>query len=183
MKIKIAFVFLILCASLVSAKSQTIKGRVLSTLDSEPIPGCNISIGSKSLGVTDSEGRFEIHLPPDSCDVDFTFIGYSKMRFKSNCLSKDLGDVYMFWGCSLFIDGPRRKGLITEKYEDGSIMTMIPHNKQLLPHGVCKVFYPDGKLLIEGYYKQGEGVGQWKYYKKDGKVIVANFSNGRQVIN
>lgn len=115
---------------------QTLKGRIMDTFESGPLPGCNISFADKGIGVTHAKGQFELVLVNDAHTVEFRFIGNSKMRFINRGESTDLGDVYMFWSPQMFICGPNKRGTVIDKYEDGGIKSIVPYNKRGI-NGVC----------------------------------------------
>ncbi len=39
-----------------------------------------------------------------------------------------------------------------------------------IKHGLYTMYFPDGKLMITGYFTDNKRTGAWKYYNKAGKV-------------
>ena len=55
-----------------------------------------------------------------------------------------------------------------------------------LKNGVYKEYFKDRSVSCEGYFKDGERTGEWKYYLAKGKLkAIGNFepSNFNQIIN
>ena len=56
---------------------QSITGTVLDEQTEEPIPGVNImAIGTNTGTITDMNGEFELNLPSETAQFQFSFIGY-----------------------------------------------------------------------------------------------------------
>jgi len=51
-----------------------------------------------------------------------------------------------------------------------------------LAEGKHKYFYPDGKVRLEGKFKQGLKEGDWVHYEEDGTVhLVISYKRGVEV--
>ncbi len=58
-------------------QSQKVTGIVLDAKGGDPLPGVNISIKGSSIGtVTDFDGKFNILLPQESAELEFSYVGY-----------------------------------------------------------------------------------------------------------
>ena len=59
------------------AQQRTVKGKVTAE-DGSPLPGASVSIKGTNLGtMTDAEGDYSLHVPPDAAVLVFSFIGYT----------------------------------------------------------------------------------------------------------
>lgn len=173
---------LLILLSSVPLMGQMIQGRVVNTINEESLIFCNISVNGIPVAAIESDGRFRIQLPNDSCVVEFASIGYSTIRVINRSFSRDLGDIYLFWDpTGGFICGPGRRGKLIDRFENGNIRSIVAFNQHGI-NGVCKKYYPDGRLQIEGRCRKDNPVGDWKYYKTNGEIVTAKFERGIQIV-
>lgn len=91
-----------------SIAQQTIKGRVVSSDENTPIPGCSVFISNTTIGVaSDKEGRFEItNIPEGRHELVVSSVGYEtivfsfttsqlplRLKFELNIKPKELANV------------------------------------------------------------------------------------------
>jgi antitoxin component YwqK of YwqJK toxin-antitoxin module len=64
-------------------------------------------------------------------------------------------------------------------FEDGKIQEEVNYDDQGLMDGVWKVWYPNGTLFIESYFKNGERNGMTREWYDNGKIQhESNYENG-----
>ncbi len=74
MKAKLILLFLF--AGTIAWSQVTIKGQVKDA-SNETLPGVSISVTGTSIGtITDIDGSYEISVPADAKELQFSFIGY-----------------------------------------------------------------------------------------------------------
>ena len=86
-----AFVLVIGILSCVSARSQTLKGRITDTKN-DPLPFANIWITGSAIGVTsDGDGYYELPVKPENRKdtLVFGFVGYETQRMAIEGLNPD----------------------------------------------------------------------------------------------
>ncbi|HET7180546.1 MAG TPA: carboxypeptidase-like regulatory domain-containing protein, partial [Chryseosolibacter sp.] len=67
---------LLMCFAYVSHAQTDVKGKVTDEAG-EPLPGTNVLVKGSTTGTTtDSQGDFEIAVPPGDAVLVFSFIGY-----------------------------------------------------------------------------------------------------------
>ncbi|WP_462319744.1 carboxypeptidase-like regulatory domain-containing protein, partial [Marinilabilia sp.] len=77
---KISFLLALFCWLTSHAIGQSITGTVLDEKTEEPIPGVNIMVVGTNTGtITDMNGEFELNLPSETAQVQFSFIGYENL--------------------------------------------------------------------------------------------------------
>jgi TonB-dependent SusC/RagA subfamily outer membrane receptor len=69
-------VTLIICQSLL-AQTKTVTGKVTDSKDGSPIAGATISLGGRSIGVTNLSGEFSVSVPTNTKKLSFTSIGFN----------------------------------------------------------------------------------------------------------
>ena len=76
---KILAVFALLCGSIMFGQTS-ISGTVIDSNTQEPLPGVNIKVAGKSIGVsTDFDGKFNLNVSDEvPFSVEITFVGYQK---------------------------------------------------------------------------------------------------------
>ncbi len=80
---KIITLFLVLC-SLYSYAQSTIKGKVISTTDGQPLIGATILIEGVDLGtVTDIDGNYTITSPTPNATLIFSYLGFIDQRIEA----------------------------------------------------------------------------------------------------
>jgi hypothetical protein len=82
MKSTVLMVFLSLCPLFAQADNILLKGKIVDEETGLPIIGANIVIAGTTKGaVTDFEGKITLNLPPDTCIVKISMIGYDSKCF------------------------------------------------------------------------------------------------------
>lgn len=157
--------------------AQSIKGRLLSARDGEPLGSGGISVnGNKAYFQIDLDGRFRMALPDSATQITFLYIGHSsfKMNIPYHKDTTDLGDVYMFVSPITF-DLPK-SGTLTYKYESGETEIVFSLKRWEL-EGPYTEFYKNGNKRVEGIYKKGMKTGKWIYHRADGKTVTLTFQD------
>src|SRR5688572_31118683 len=68
---------LLFIASKQAYAQRSVTGIVTAKSDGAPIAGVNIVVrGSGTGSITDSQGKFSIHVPPEATTLTFSFIGF-----------------------------------------------------------------------------------------------------------
>lgn len=63
-------------------------------------------------------------------------------------------------------------GLFEDYYPNGKVMAQFEVSKDLSKmNGKFKKYHPDGSVRAEGQFENDKGVGIWKFYSTDGKVL------------
>lgn len=92
------FTLLFLLATSTFVNAHTVRGRVLSTFDGEPVIGISVVYEGTSIGTsTDEDGNFEITVPSSSGTLVFSGIGYNTHKEQINGRSQMV--VYMTENC------------------------------------------------------------------------------------
>jgi hypothetical protein len=155
-----------------------IKGRVIDTMDNQPMIGCLLASGLKNLGTTDNVGRFEITVDSTIKEIEVRFIGYSSLRIRP-ITSLNLGDIFLF--SEFFIFDPPKKGNFTYTTSDSIIVKGTYRRHKL--NGHFTALKENRKIKIEGTYRNGKKSGPWTYYRPDGQKIQYNFKDDLTVLN
>ena len=73
-------ILLLISACMVHGQSWTIMGRVVDSEDNTPLPFVNITLaGQPYYGTsTDLDGYFELEIPSERADLEFSYLGYQK---------------------------------------------------------------------------------------------------------
>lgn len=86
--VKLLFVFIASCLQVPSFAQETgfeVHGRVVSEMNSEPLPGVSVAVKGASRGtVTDMDGNYSLMVPGENSTLIFSFIGFISQEFSVN---------------------------------------------------------------------------------------------------
>lgn len=64
----------------------------------------------------------------------------------------------------------RREGIWTAWHENGEVESEVKYIDDLR-HGPIRTWYDNGKLRYKGFYSNGEPIGEWIYYSREGEEL------------
>jgi len=75
------FIPLLLVSIIVNAQTRTVKGKVVSAQNNQPISGAAIQVKDKSIGtITNNDGSFSINVPAGTVTLVISNIGYTTVE-------------------------------------------------------------------------------------------------------
>lgn len=130
--------------------------------------------GSKSDVVDPDEtmpGRKVMILNPDSTPK---VVYYYPVDAQGNLIGKHNREIHYLPGKKKYVEGyvqdDKRNGEWKSYFEDGSTLKSIANYNDGQLDGSYKIFHENGKIWIDGQYKNGHCDGKWIYYDATGNI-------------